>query len=178
MNERFKEKNLNTSVLTVLLKTGRQPQRTRPSRGYSYISMARPRPENVECEDGVIAASVAASGDKARDLESGQHEIKTEHCHGDSKEKLEGKTCMGESLFDHPVYKTISKVNGVINRMHKEELVTKLGELNLNSRYTNQNTFGTFNQFKYQGKSRYNKLIFFTPDILGMLHKPLLPDIH
>lgn len=37
--------------------------------------------------------------------------------------------------FDHPVYKKLAILNGEINKMTKQEMAEKLGQLHLDTRY-------------------------------------------
>ena len=40
----------------------------------------------------------------------------------------------GSSQFEHPVYKKIALINGEVNRMTKDQIREKLGELKLDTR--------------------------------------------
>ena len=46
--------------------------------------------------------------------------------------------------FDHPVYKSIAKLNGYVNRLHKNEIVNELRNLGLDHRYASLDDYSVF----------------------------------
>ena len=53
-----------------------------------------------------------------------------------SSSTVENSILLREKPLDHPVYKTISRMNGEINKMSKKELQSQLRGLKLDSRYS------------------------------------------